>query len=150
MYKDRPYPWKIRSGKFLAKVRWIYKEKEIKKLLARLRDLKLSLMSTLSFMNVLKADLIIDSLGLSGPSLLQRSLNQPLSKETTDRVTETEHTLAALSMLSTVRDCEAVIGGQVINYQAIGPEIYDQVQTNAQKAQGTVNILNQVSESVCA
>jgi len=75
---------KMRSGKVLAKSRWIYKEKEIRKLLARLRDLKLSLMSTLSFMNVLKADLMIDSLELSDHSLLQRSLDQPLSKETID------------------------------------------------------------------
>ncbi|KAF4625539.1 hypothetical protein G7Y89_g12629 [Cudoniella acicularis] len=75
---------KMRSGKVWARVRWIYKEKEIRKLLARLRDLKLSLMSTLSFMNVLKADLMIDALGLSDHSLLQRSLDQPLSKETID------------------------------------------------------------------
>ncbi|KAF7872724.1 uncharacterized protein EAF02_008795 [Botrytis sinoallii] len=53
---------KLRSGSVLAKIKWLYKEKEIMKLLARLRDLKLSLMGTLSVLSALRADNMMDSL----------------------------------------------------------------------------------------
>ncbi|KAG0645974.1 Sterol uptake control 2 [Hyphodiscus hymeniophilus] len=89
---------KLRCGSFLARVKWVFKEKEIMKLLARLRDLKLSLMGTLSLLSALKADHMMDAMGVGNPSLLDRPKDEPLSKETVDQVEETRKKLAGISV----------------------------------------------------
>ncbi|KAK6596123.1 fungal specific transcription factor [Botrytis cinerea] len=75
---------KLRSGSVLAKIKWLYKEKEIMKLLARLRDLKLSLMGTLSVLSALRAD-----------------HRHSLSTETRIQVEDTRLKLAGISMKNT-------------------------------------------------
>jgi len=72
---------KLRSGSVLARIKWLYKEKEIMKLLTRLRDLKLSLMGMLSMLSALKADHMMDSLGIHSSSLLEARENEPISRE---------------------------------------------------------------------
>ena len=88
---------KLRSGSFLARVKWVFKEKEIMKLLARLRDLKLSLMGTLSLLSALKADHMMDAMGVPNPSLLDGPKNERLKKETEVVVEETRRKLASIS-----------------------------------------------------
>jgi hypothetical protein len=88
---------KLRSGSFLARVKWVFKEKEIMKLLARLRDLKLSLMGTLSLLSALKADHMMDAMGVGNPSLLEGPKDERLSKETADEVENTRRKLAGIS-----------------------------------------------------
>lgn len=53
-----------------AKLHWVFKEKEILKLLGRLRDLKLSLMGMLGMLGALKADHLMDAICVVSPSLL--------------------------------------------------------------------------------
>ncbi|KAF7947724.1 hypothetical protein EAE96_008804 [Botrytis aclada] len=92
---------KLRSGSVLAKIKWLYKEKEIMKLLARLRDLKLSLMGTLSVLSALRADNMMDSLGISNPSLIGSPNRHGLSTETRMQVEDTRLKLAGMSMKHT-------------------------------------------------
>jgi hypothetical protein len=89
---------KVRSGGVLAKLKWIYKERELKKLLDRLRDLKLSLMGTLSHLRSLKADYMMDKLGVGNPSLLKGAEDEAMSKETMEDIEETRRRLAEVSM----------------------------------------------------
>lgn len=92
---------KLRSGSVLAKIKWLYKEKEIMKLLARLRDLKLSLMGTLSVLSALRADNMMDSLGINNPSLIGGPNRHGLSTETRMQVEDTRLKLAGMSMKDT-------------------------------------------------
>ncbi|PQE19556.1 hypothetical protein CJF31_00011420 [Rutstroemia sp. NJR-2017a BVV2] len=91
---------KSRKGSVWGRVKWLYKEKEILKLLARLRDLKLSLMSTLSVLSALRADYMMDSLGIQHASLLGGPTGQGLSDETMKEVEETKTKLASISLNS--------------------------------------------------
>ncbi|KAF7925656.1 uncharacterized protein EAE98_006881 [Botrytis deweyae] len=92
---------KLRSGSVLAKIKWLYKEKEIMKLLARLRDLKLSLMGTLSVLSALRADNMMDSLGINNPSLIGGPNRHGLSTETRMQVEDTRLKLAGMSIKDT-------------------------------------------------
>jgi hypothetical protein len=66
------------------------------KLLARLRDLKLSLLGILSMLSTLKADHMMDSIGVPAPSLLEGPKDAQLSKEIMDNVEETRQKLAGI------------------------------------------------------
>lgn len=88
---------KLRSGSFVARVKWVFKEKEIMKLLARLRDLKLSLMGTLSLLSALKADHLMDAMGVGNPSLLEGPKDERLSKETAEDLEETRKKLGGIT-----------------------------------------------------
>lgn len=85
---------RLRTGGVWAKLKWLYKEKEWKKLLERLRDLKLSLMGTLSHLRSLKADHMMDALGVAKPSLLKGEEDEDMSKETMEDIEETSRKLA--------------------------------------------------------
>jgi hypothetical protein len=76
----------------------MYKEKEIRKLLGRLRDLKLSLMGTLSLLRTLKADHMMDALGVQAPSLLDGPHDENLSRETMEEVENTRRKLESITM----------------------------------------------------
>jgi hypothetical protein len=89
---------KLRSGSVLARLKWMYKEKEIRKLLGRLRDLKLSLMGTLSLLRMLKADHMMDALGVQAPSLLDGPQDENLSRETMEEVENTRRKLESITM----------------------------------------------------
>jgi hypothetical protein len=95
---------KLRTGGVWAKVKWLYKEKEIKKLLERLRDLKLSLMGTLSHLRSLKADYMMDTLGVANSSLLKAEDGEETSKETMEDIKDTRRTLAELSVDQKLED----------------------------------------------
>jgi hypothetical protein len=96
---------KSRRGSVWGKVKWLYKEKEILKLLARLRDLKLSLMSTLSVLSALRADYMMDSLGIQHASLLGGPKDQGISDETMKEVEETKAKLASISLNNNPNIC---------------------------------------------
>ena len=66
------------------------------KLLARLRDLKLSLMGTLSMLSALKADHMINALGVGSTSLLDGAKDDQVSREVAEEVKETRK-LAGIS-----------------------------------------------------
>ena len=89
---------KLRTGGIYAKIRWLYKEKEIKKLLERLRDLKLSLLGTLSHLRSLGADHMMDALGYATSSLLKGAQDEEMSKETMADIEETRRKLMTLPM----------------------------------------------------
>jgi hypothetical protein len=89
---------KLRSGSVLARLKWMYKEKEIRKLLGRLRDLKLSLMGTLSLLRTLKADHMMDALGVQAPSLLDGPQDENLSRETMEELENTRRKLERITM----------------------------------------------------
>jgi hypothetical protein len=89
---------KLRSGTFLARVKWLYKEKEIMKLLARLRDLKLSLMGTLSILSALRADHMMNALGVPNSSLIADSKSGGPSSETVNEMEETRKKLAEIAV----------------------------------------------------
>lgn len=74
---------KLRSGIVWARVKWLYKEKEIMKLLTRLRDLKLSFMGVLSMLGALKADRMLDAMGVPNKSLLQGQVDEGIAEQTT-------------------------------------------------------------------
>ncbi|TGO66932.1 hypothetical protein BOTNAR_0051g00120 [Botryotinia narcissicola] len=93
---------KLRGGSVLAKIKWLYKEKEIMKLLARLRDLKLSLMGTLSVLSALRADNMMDSLGINNRSMIGGPNRDGLSTETRMQVEDTRLKLAGMSMKDTI------------------------------------------------
>ncbi|RAL59615.1 hypothetical protein DID88_006474 [Monilinia fructigena] len=97
---------KLRSGSVWAKVKWLYKEKEIMKLLARLRDLKLSLMGTLSVLSALRADHMMDSLGIQNSSLIGGQDGHSLSAGTIKQVEETRLKLAGIKMIDTTKTCQ--------------------------------------------
>lgn len=96
---------KLRSGSVWAKVKWLYKEKEIMKLLARLRDLKLSLMGTLSVLSALRADHMMDSLGIQNSSLIGGQSGHGLSVETRKQVEDTRLKLAGLTTKDVTKSC---------------------------------------------
>jgi hypothetical protein len=89
---------KLRSGTFLARIKWLYKEKEIMRLLARLRDLKLSLMGTLSILSALRADHMMNALGVPNSSLIADSKGEGLSSETVKEMEETRKKLAEIAV----------------------------------------------------
>jgi hypothetical protein len=89
---------KLRSGSFWAKVKWIYKEKEIVKLQAKLRDLKLSLMGVLSILISVKTDHVLDALGVTTPSVFESPGNKGLSPETIGDIEETRRKLAGITV----------------------------------------------------
>ena len=89
---------KLRSGSVWARVKWLYKEKEIVKLLTRLRDLKFSLLSILQLMKYLKADHEIDAIGGPNRSLIEGSKEEGLSQETVAQVEATRKKLAGISI----------------------------------------------------
>lgn len=89
---------KLRSGSVWARVKWLYKEKEIVKLLTRLRDLKFSLLSILQLMKYLKADHEIDAIGGPNRSLIEGSREDGLSDETAAQVEATRKKLAGISV----------------------------------------------------
>ncbi|QSZ34374.1 hypothetical protein DSL72_005966 [Monilinia vaccinii-corymbosi] len=95
---------KLQSGSVWAKVRWLYKEKEIMKLLARLRDLKLSLMGILSVLSALRADHMMDSLGIPNSSLIVGQSGHSLSAETRKQVEDTRLKLAGIKMTDTTHN----------------------------------------------
>ncbi|KAF4621932.1 hypothetical protein G7Y89_g14413 [Cudoniella acicularis] len=90
---------KLKNGKGWARVKWLYKEKEIMKLQGRLGDLKLSLMSTLSFINLLKADHLLHTVRGSHRSLIEDSKDERLSRNTTAQMQATKRALAQFSVL---------------------------------------------------
>lgn len=96
---------KLKSGNMWAKVKWLYKEKEIMKLLARLRDLKLSLMGTLSVLSALRADHMMDSLGIQNSSLIGGQKGHDLSVETRKQVEDTKMKLAGLTIKDDTQSC---------------------------------------------
>jgi hypothetical protein len=89
---------KLRDSTVWARVKWLYKEKEIRKLLARLRHLKLSLMGTLNILSALKADNMMNILGGQNSSLIQGAKDETLSSETLHEVEETRQKLARISI----------------------------------------------------
>lgn len=89
---------KLRSGSLWAKVKWIYKEKEIVKLLAKLRDLQLSLIGVLSVLISVKTDYVLDALGLPTPSVFESAENEGLSPETIVDIEETRRKLAGITV----------------------------------------------------
>lgn len=89
---------KLRTGSVMARIKWVFKEKEIVKLLTRLRDLKLSLLHVLSMSHTFEADAMMDALKVHNPSLLVGNKNEQLSKETMDEVEATRRKLAGLSV----------------------------------------------------
>lgn len=91
---------KLRTGSVWARVKWLYKEKEIVKLLTRLRDLKFSLLSVLQLMKYLKADHEIDAIKGSNRSLLEGPKNGSLSEETVAQVEATRKKLAGISVIN--------------------------------------------------
>ncbi|KAI9641769.1 hypothetical protein NHQ30_009626 [Ciborinia camelliae] len=97
---------KLRSGSFWGKVKWLYKEKEIMKLLARLRDLKLSLMGTLSVLSALRADHMMDSLGIQNSSLIGGQNGHGLSAETRKEVEDTRLKLAGIKIMNVTKNCQ--------------------------------------------
>ncbi|CAD6446382.1 4b0c5c29-b53a-4a42-a15f-3a191b5f48cd [Sclerotinia trifoliorum] len=98
---------RLKSGNMWAKVKWLYKEKEIMKLLARLRDLKLSLMGTLSVLSALRADHMMDALGIQNSSLIGGQKSRDLSVETRKQVEDTKLKLAGLTMKDASQSCPA-------------------------------------------
>ncbi|ESZ91527.1 hypothetical protein SBOR_8098 [Sclerotinia borealis F-4128] len=97
---------KLRSGTVWTKVKWLYKEKEIMKLLARLRDLKLSLMGTLSVLSALRADHMMDSLGIQNSSLIGGKNGHDLSAETLKQVEDTRLKLAGITMVDATKSSQ--------------------------------------------
>jgi len=95
---------KLRNGSVLSRLKWMYKEKEIRRLLERLRDLKLSLMGTLSLLRTLKADHMMDAMGVQAPSFLQGPPDERLSRETVEEVENTRRKLERI----TIHNCKAV------------------------------------------
>jgi hypothetical protein len=89
---------KLRTGSVMARIKWVFKEKEVVKLLTRLRDLKLSLLHVLSMSHTFEADVMIDALKVHNPSLLVGNKNEQLSKETMDEVDATRRKLAGISV----------------------------------------------------
>ncbi|KAG4430749.1 hypothetical protein IFR05_013770 [Cadophora sp. M221] len=89
---------KLRGESVWARVRWLYKEKEIMKLLTRLRDLKLSLMGTLSLLSALKADHMMDALGVPNGSLLGGQNDERVAEQTMRDMQETRKKLAGITM----------------------------------------------------
>jgi len=89
---------KLRTGGIYAKIRWLYKEKEIKKLLERLRDLKLSLLGTLSHLKSLEADHMMNALGYAKSSLLKGAQGEKMSRETLADIEQSRRKLMTLPM----------------------------------------------------
>ncbi|TVY47295.1 hypothetical protein LOCC1_G002860 [Lachnellula occidentalis] len=89
---------RLRSGSVWAKIKWIYKEKEIVKLLTRLKDLKLSLMRVLSLLTSAKADHMMNALGVTKPSVFEGAENAGLSEETIADIEKTRQKLAGISI----------------------------------------------------
>ncbi|KUJ12572.1 uncharacterized protein LY89DRAFT_673527 [Mollisia scopiformis] len=89
---------KLRSRSVWAKMKWLYKEKEIEKLRARLRDLKLSLMIILSHFSILKADRMMDAMGIGSSSLLEGPRNEAAAKETVKDLEKARKKLAGITM----------------------------------------------------
>ena len=80
-----------------ARVKWLYKEKEIMKLLTRLRDLKLSLMVVLSMLGALKADHMLDAMGVPNKSLLEGEVDEKAAEQAKKDIEETRRKLADIS-----------------------------------------------------
>ncbi|KAH8797255.1 hypothetical protein F5884DRAFT_864402 [Xylogone sp. PMI_703] len=89
---------KLRSGSVWARMKWLYKEKEVMKLLARLRDLKLSLMGILSLLSALKADHMLNAMGVSNPSLIQGTKDEKLAREAMEDLEKTRRKLTGISI----------------------------------------------------
>lgn len=68
------------------------------KLLTRLRDLKLSLMGILSLLSALKADHMMDALGVPNASLLDGQNDERVAEQTMWDMEETRRKLAGISM----------------------------------------------------
>ena len=82
----------------MARVKWFYKEKEILKLLGRLRDLKISLMGMLQMLSGLKLDYLLNSLHVAKPSLVESSKDVELSADTFQTVEEMRRRLEGISV----------------------------------------------------
>ncbi|CZR67764.1 uncharacterized protein PAC_17663 [Phialocephala subalpina] len=89
---------KLRSGSVWAKMKWLYKEKDIEKLRTRLRDLKLSLMTILSHLSILKADRMMDAMGVGSSSLLEGARNEVVANETAKDLEIARKKLAGITM----------------------------------------------------
>lgn len=89
---------KLRSGSFWSKVKWVYKEKEVLKLLTRLRDLKLSLMGTLSLLSALKADTMMDAMGVGSSSLLEGTRDEEVAKQAAIDMEDARQKLAGIAL----------------------------------------------------
>lgn len=89
---------RLRSGSVWSKMKWLYKEREIEKLRTRLRDLKLSLMTILSHLSILKADRMMDAMGIGSSSLLDGTRNEDVAKETARDLEVTRQKLAGITM----------------------------------------------------
>jgi hypothetical protein len=88
----------LRSGSFWAKVKWVYKEKEIKELLKRLGNLKLSLTGALSILISVKTDHVLDALGMTSPSVFESPGNEGLSSEVIADIEATRRKLASITV----------------------------------------------------
>jgi hypothetical protein len=89
---------KLRSGGLWSRVKWVYKEKEILKLLTRLRDLKLSLMGTLSLLSALKADTMMDAMGVGTTSLLEGAKDEKAAKQAAKDMEDARQKLAGIAL----------------------------------------------------
>jgi hypothetical protein len=98
---------KLRTGGIWTTVKQPYKGKEIKKLLERMRDLKPSLVGTLSHLRSLKADYMMDALGVAQPSLLKGEEDEEMSREMMEDINETRRTLAKLTVSHKLEDSVA-------------------------------------------
>jgi hypothetical protein len=114
---------KLRSRTVWARVKWLYKEKEILKLLARLRHLKLSLMGTLNVLSALKADYVMDMLGGQNSSLIESAKDETLSLETLNEVEETRQKLAGISIA--LGSHSSIYGSSVIHKGSLETQYSD-------------------------
>ncbi|KAE8451648.1 hypothetical protein EG329_003105 [Mollisiaceae sp. DMI_Dod_QoI] len=91
---------KLRSGSVWSRVKWLYKEKEIMKLLARLRDLKVSLLSILFMLGVLKVDHKLDTMGVRSSSLLEGGVrDENVAKQTAKELEDARQKLEGITMI---------------------------------------------------
>jgi len=100
----------------------------LKKLLDRLRDLKLSLMGTLGHLRSLKADYMMDALGVAKSSLLKGDVDKEMSKEMVEDIEETRRKLAEVSM------------SQELGYSAARTDSRAQSSARSCESAKTVNI----------
>ncbi|TVY17475.1 hypothetical protein LARI1_G004822 [Lachnellula arida] len=131
---------RLRSGSIWAKIKWIYKEKEIVKLLTRLRDLKLSLMRVLSLLTSAKADHMMNALGLTKPSVFEGAEDAGMSEETIADIEETRQKLAGISIGQSSPRTKVSVHSELLHVQhGSGPTSTPDVPLPSRKST-TVNL----------
>jgi hypothetical protein len=89
---------KLRSGSVWAKVKWVYKGKQIARLLKRLRDLKLSLMGVSAHLISAKTDYVLDALKVTRPSIFESPEDEERSRETVADIEKITQKLASMKV----------------------------------------------------